>query len=187
MSERECDNTMCRYAREELRAVQDALAASEHDIEAYRGALGYAVRGDHNELLSDGTRPNNGIAEALHAQLAASEQRDMTSLIREAFPHYTATMEQERERAEDYRDALVAIAASRCDEARCEGFCNSCVARAALAPPREPESPSAPGSEFRAELTRLINRFSREHDADTPDGILADYLVDCLGAFDTAH
>ena len=40
----------------------------KHDIHAYRGALGYPVPGDHNGCLSDGTRPNNGIAEALQIE-----------------------------------------------------------------------------------------------------------------------
>lgn len=36
-----------------------------HDVEAYRACLGYSVSGDHDGRLSDGTLPNNGIAEAL--------------------------------------------------------------------------------------------------------------------------
>ena len=37
---------------------------------------------------------------------------------------------------------------------------------------------------FRAELEHLINRESRENGSNTPDWILADYLADCLAAFD---
>ena len=37
-----------------------------HDVEAYRACLGYTVSGDHDGRLSDGTLPNNGIAEALN-------------------------------------------------------------------------------------------------------------------------
>lgn len=40
--------------------------------------------------------------------------------------------------------------------------------------------------EFRKELERLINGHSRENESDTPDFILADYLNDCLDAFDKA-
>jgi hypothetical protein len=40
------------------------IRSLEHDIEAYRGALGYPVRGDHDGRLSDGTTPINGIALA---------------------------------------------------------------------------------------------------------------------------
>ena len=40
---------------------------------------------------------------------------------------------------------------------------------------------------FRAELTTLINRFSLENGSNTNDFILADYLTDCLAAFDRAN
>jgi hypothetical protein len=36
---------------------------------------------------------------------------------------------------------------------------------------------------FRDELEALINRHSMENGSDTPDFILADYLVDCLRAW----
>lgn len=39
---------------------------------------------------------------------------------------------------------------------------------------------------FRQELRSLINRFSMENGSDTADYILADYLMSCLDAFDTA-
>ena len=39
-------------------------------------------------------------------------------------------------------------------------------------------------SEFRRELKGLINQFSMESGSDTPDFILAEYLCDCLQAFD---
>ena len=41
-------------------------------------------------------------------------------------------------------------------------------------------------SNFRKDLQCLINRHNRESDSDTPDFILADYLLDCLEAFDKA-
>src|SRR5574343_713325 len=40
--------------------------------------------------------------------------------------------------------------------------------------------------EFRAELESLINRHSKENGSNTPDFVLADYLADCLEAFDKA-
>jgi len=41
-------------------------------------------------------------------------------------------------------------------------------------------------SNFRKDLQDLINRHNRESGSDTPDFILADYLVNCLEAFDKA-
>jgi len=38
-------------------------------------------------------------------------------------------------------------------------------------------------SNFKKELMSLINAHSKETDSDTPDYILADYLVSCLEAF----
>ena len=40
--------------------------------------------------------------------------------------------------------------------------------------------------EFRSEIQAVINRFSMENDSHTPDFILAEYLTDCLAAFDKA-
>ena len=39
---------------------------------------------------------------------------------------------------------------------------------------------------FRSDLESLINCYSKENGSDTPDHILADYLNDCLTAFDKA-
>ena len=39
---------------------------------------------------------------------------------------------------------------------------------------------------FRAELETLINSHSKENGSDTPDFILADYMADCLDAYDRA-
>lgn len=39
---------------------------------------------------------------------------------------------------------------------------------------------------FRVELKSLINCHSQENGSDTPDFVLAEYLVDCLDAFDKA-
>ena len=38
--------------------------------------------------------------------------------------------------------------------------------------------------QFREELIILINRYSIENGSDTPDFILADYLISCLHNFD---
>lgn len=40
--------------------------------------------------------------------------------------------------------------------------------------------------EFRKELAALINKHSKENGSNTPDWILAEYLSDCLAAFDRA-
>jgi len=40
--------------------------------------------------------------------------------------------------------------------------------------------------EFRGQLENLINAHSLENGSNTPDFILAEYLTDCLRAFDKA-
>ena len=40
--------------------------------------------------------------------------------------------------------------------------------------------------DFKKELEHLINKHSLENDSDTPDFILAEYLNDCLIAFNKA-
>jgi len=40
--------------------------------------------------------------------------------------------------------------------------------------------------DFRKELEQVINRHSKENGSNTPDFILAVYLVSCLRAFDDA-
>lgn len=40
--------------------------------------------------------------------------------------------------------------------------------------------------EFEKELVNLINRYSRENLSDTPDHILAEYLINCLNSFNSA-
>lgn len=39
---------------------------------------------------------------------------------------------------------------------------------------------------FRVEIEHLVNRHSRENGSDTPDFILAEYITDCLDAYDKA-
>ena len=41
-------------------------------------------------------------------------------------------------------------------------------------------------SEFKKELEGLINRYSMESESNTPDFILADFLKNCLSAFNVA-
>lgn len=41
-------------------------------------------------------------------------------------------------------------------------------------------------TEFRAEIERVVNRYSMENGSNTPDFILAEYLTACLAAFDVA-
>jgi len=41
-------------------------------------------------------------------------------------------------------------------------------------------------NEFRRKLGQLLNMHSRESVSDTPDFLLAEYLTDCLAAFDKA-
>ena len=40
--------------------------------------------------------------------------------------------------------------------------------------------------DFKQELAELLNYYTKENGSDTPDFILAQYLVDVLKAFDTA-
>jgi len=42
------------------------------------------------------------------------------------------------------------------------------------------------GGEFEMELRQLINKHSKENESDTPDYILAGYLLNCLDAFTRA-
>jgi hypothetical protein len=48
----------------------------------------------------------------------------------------------------------------------------------------EEEAKKAPT--FLQELTSLINRHSMENDSDTPDFILAEYLLNCLNTYNQA-
>ena len=44
----------------------------------------------------------------------------------------------------------------------------------------------SPTTKFKKELESLINRYSFENASNTPDFILAEYLFNCLKAFDTS-
>lgn len=50
----------------------------------------------------------------------------------------------------------------------------------------EKVEPVAKEESFRYVLRALINVHSIENESDTPDFILAEYLTDCLAAFDKA-
>lgn len=41
-------------------------------------------------------------------------------------------------------------------------------------------------TEFEKELQALLNRYSAENESNTPDFILAQYLIGCLRAWNTA-
>lgn len=41
-------------------------------------------------------------------------------------------------------------------------------------------------NDLRKELTALLNRFSRENFSNTPDFLLANFLMECLQAFERA-
>ena len=51
---------------------------------------------------------------------------------------------------------------------------------------KEFQSEASREAEFRQQLEDLINRYNKEIGSDTPDLILAEYLCDCLAAFDKA-
>lgn len=42
------------------------------------------------------------------------------------------------------------------------------------------------GEAFRKDLAALLNKYSLENASDTPDFLLADYLIECLRGLDTA-
>ena len=42
---------------------------------------------------------------------------------------------------------------------------------------------AAPDNDFRSELKALINKHSMENSSNTPDHILADYLIRCIDNF----
>ncbi len=46
--------------------------------------------------------------------------------------------------------------------------------------------PVSADNELRNEIKTVLNRHSRENGSNTPDHILADYLLACLAAFDAA-
>ncbi len=50
----------------------------------------------------------------------------------------------------------------------------------------QPEKTEPAGSDFRKDLASLINLHSRENGSNTPDFILAEFLVGCLASFDAA-
>jgi hypothetical protein len=75
-----------------------------HDIEAYRGALGYSVSGDHNGLLSDGTSVKCGLCEAREKELMQLRKRD--AQWNDKWKATMDTMMRYDEREEKMRKAL---------------------------------------------------------------------------------
>ena len=65
-----------------IASLERELAAARHDLLVYRGALGYPVPGGTDDCLSDGTRPVNGLAEAMgwHHEENQRLQGDLVSL-----------------------------------------------------------------------------------------------------------
>lgn len=53
-------------------------------------------------------------------------------------------------------------------------------------PTKESSGCSLEPPSFRQELEALLNHHCKENGSDTPDFILAEYLNDCLSAFDKA-
>jgi hypothetical protein len=51
---------------------------------------------------------------------------------------------------------------------------------------KEPTATVSENSNLRKEIESSINRHSAENGSNTPDFILAQYLVDCIAAFDKA-
>lgn len=45
------------------------------------------------------------------------------------------------------------------------------------------DQPAAPTNDFRSEIKALINKHSMENSSNTPDYILADYLIRCIDNF----
>ncbi len=76
-----------------LSKVTADLDAARHDIQAYRGALGYSIPGDHTGKLTNGTVPLNGLcdfeyrknleAERDAAQAACAEKDSALRFIRD--------------------------------------------------------------------------------------------------------
>lgn len=66
------------YSQPTNDALPHLIELMKHDMEAYRGALGYSAPGDHDGKLTDGTTPQCGICNSEHrrtleAQLEASQ------------------------------------------------------------------------------------------------------------------
>jgi hypothetical protein len=75
-----CENESVRAHVTEWEArclkAEAQLAERDHDIQAYRGALGYSVPGDSSDRMINGDFPVNGIAQALHTENAALSKRN---------------------------------------------------------------------------------------------------------------
>lgn len=56
------------------------------------------------------------------------------------------------------------------------------VPASAISPSQEHERREA----FRKDLAKVLNRYSQENGSDTPEWILADYLIGCLNSWKNA-
>ncbi len=90
-----CD--MIATSRNERDMLKAQLAQRDWDIDAYRGALGYTVPGDHTGKLSDGTVPQCGICNSEHRKTLEMQ------------------LEQAQERCSFMKDALKQIAKGAVD------------------------------------------------------------------------
>lgn len=50
----------------------------------------------------------------------------------------------------------------------------------------EPDTEAIEGKALERDMAALLNRYSKENDSDTPDFILASYMLDCLAAWNAA-
>ncbi len=67
-------NALVDFARK----LELALRAAEHNVVAYKFALGYPIPGNHNGKLSDGTTPRCGLCDAKEKR--AAEERVATNV-----------------------------------------------------------------------------------------------------------
>lgn len=61
----------------------------QHDIEAYRSALGYSIPGNHNGRLSDGTVPQCGMCNSEHRKNLESDYNELLFAVEKKFPNET--------------------------------------------------------------------------------------------------
>jgi hypothetical protein len=60
---------------EDYDELKRRLAEARHNIDAYRGALGHPVPGNHDGKLSDGTVPSCGLCDPVHRRAVEAERR----------------------------------------------------------------------------------------------------------------
>ncbi len=72
----------------------------------------------------------------------------------------------------------------RHDEWEPENRCDIVLPKPSYGLPQMPRA--ADNGSFRGDLAEVLNRHSRENGSNTPDHILAQYLANCLDAYDVA-